>query len=125
MGDAVGAPASDADRAGGQFARLPSVAGGGDAPVLNAGAADGRDVDLSRYADAAPHAVRVEIPPDIFRVQAESVARAAHWRATTRRAFQWALASGYTVERFEHDGAAGRGFYLLVRTSPAATPAAP
>ena len=125
VGDAAGAPGTDADRAGGQFARLASAPGGGDAPVLNAGAAEGRDVDLSRYADAAPHAVRVEIPPDIFRVQAESVARAAHWRATTRRAFQWALASGYTVERFEHDGAAGRAFYLLVRTSPAAAPAAP
>ena len=123
-GSAAGGPPAGADGRGGGLAGLASQWDGQDAPVLNAGAPDGRDVDLSRYADAPPPAVRVEIPPDIFRVQAESVARAALWRATTRRAFQWALAHGYTVERFEHDGAGARGFYLLARAPSAAAPAA-
>jgi predicted GNAT superfamily acetyltransferase len=87
----------------------------GDAPVLNDGTTDGRDVDVVRFGAALPPVVRVEIPPDIFRVQGESVARAIRWRATTRHAFQWALASGYTVRGFEQDPAAGRGFYRLSR----------
>jgi len=87
-----------------------------DAPILNDGVSDGLSADVARFATAPPACVRVEIPSDIFDVQAGSLASAAHWRATSRRALQWALANGYAVDRFEHDGVAGRGFYLLTRS---------
>jgi len=93
-------------------------------PLLNAGAAQGRDVDVTRFAAELPPMVRVEIPSDIFQIQAESTAAAAHWRLTTRFAFQWAIASGYTVERFERNGIEGCPCYVLVLASasaPAAT----
>ena len=95
-----------------------------EAPVLNAGPQDGADLALLA---PLPHAVRVEIPPDIFRVQAEAAERAVRWRETTRRAFQWALARGYAVHRFDGGGADGRCSYLLTRTAgaAAAAPAAP
>ena len=109
-GDGVTADAVPADGA-----RDDGALAARDAPVLNAGTVEGRDVDVSRFASALPPVLRVEIPPDIFRVQGESVARAVRWRATTRDAFQWALANGYTVERFDHDPAAGRGYYRLTR----------
>ncbi|GLC24954.1 hypothetical protein [Roseisolibacter agri] len=86
-----------------------------DAPILNDGAADGRDAEPARHAHGMPPRVRVEIPSDILAVQDAAPARAAHWRATGRHALQWALAHGYAVERFVHDAAAGRGFYLLAR----------
>lgn len=94
-----------------------------DAPVLNAGTSEGRDVDLSRFAARMLPIVRVEIPSDIFRIRAESTARAAHWRATTRLALQWALANGYSVERFDHDGDIGCGYYVLALTRSGAAPA--
>jgi predicted GNAT superfamily acetyltransferase len=67
-----------------------------------------------------PPTVRVEIPPDIFNVQCESPGRAVEWRVSTRRAFQWALARGYVVDRFVADGASRRSFYVLA--APAAPP---
>jgi len=85
------------------------------APVLNEGAIDGRAVDVARFDDALPTALRIEIPQDIARVQAESKADAILWRATTREAFQWALARGYHVDWFEHDAETGRDFYRLSR----------
>ena len=88
---------------------------GGGAPILNDGALAGADGDLSRFDGALPARVRVEIPSDILRVQAASVARAAQWRASSRHALQWAFAHGYAVERFVPDGAGARGFYLLAR----------
>jgi len=87
-----------------------------DAPVLNAETNDGGDPDVARFGATLPPVVRVEIPPDIFAVQGESAGRAVRWRATSRRAFQWALANGYSVDRFEHDAAAGRAFYVLTRS---------
>lgn len=86
-----------------------------DLPVLNAGTAEGLEPDLSRFSTSLPPAVRVEIPSDISAVQAGSSELAARWRATTRRAIQWALASGYTVHHFAHDPAAARGHYVLTR----------
>lgn len=87
-----------------------------DAPILNDGAADGRDAEPARIARDMPPRVRVEVPSDVLAVQQASPARAAHWRATGRHALQWALAHGYAVERFVHDAAAERGFYVLART---------
>ena len=86
-----------------------------DAPVLNDGATDGRPVDVARFDRALPPAVRIEIPPDIARVQVESVADAVRWRASTRQAFQWALARGYHVDWFEHGDGTGRDYYRLSR----------
>jgi chorismate synthase len=88
---------------------------GRDVPILNAGTEEGRDVDLARLGDGRPARLRVEIPADILGVQAESAERARRWRATTRRALQWALANGYVVERFVADAASGHGYYLLAR----------
>jgi predicted GNAT superfamily acetyltransferase len=85
-----------------------------DAPVLNTGADGGRELDAARIAAHAP-VVRVAIPTDIFRVQADSTEQAARWRAATRRAFQWALANGDTLDRFEPGDGDGRGFYRLTR----------
>ena len=85
-----------------------------DVPILNA-AIEGDGGELSRFAASLPLRLRIEIPSDILRVTAESVTRARHWRATTRRAFQWALANGYAVEWFEHGDTADRGCYLLGR----------
>lgn len=92
------------------------------APILNPRTAEGRDVDLSEFTGRLLPKVRVEIPSDIFRVQEQSPARAAHWRAATRLALQWALANGYIVERFDHDGEAARGFYVLALSPPTAAP---
>ena len=88
---------------------------GHDAPILNAGAADGHHPDLARFGDVAPARVRVEVPADILRVHAASPDQARHWRATTRRTLQWALAHGYAVERFIADAPSAPGYYLLAR----------
>ena len=89
-----------------------------DAPILNDGAGDGRDADPARVAHGWPPRVRVEIPHDIARVQAESPAGAAHWRASGRRALAWALAHGYAVERYVDDAPGARGFYVLASATP-------
>ena len=81
-------------------------------PVLN-------DITTGDTSDAAlPHSpyklYRIEIPPDILRVQAESLETAARWRTSTRAAFQRALAAGLDVQGFyrdDHD----RCFYVLGR----------
>lgn len=64
-----------------------------------------------------PPALRIEIPGDILRIRDDSPAEAARWRATTRRAFQWALANGYTVTRFLPGEP--HGSYLLERAEGA------
>lgn len=85
------------------------------APVLNREGAAGA-VNLPTEDDAAlPPAVQIEIPLDIFAVQAQSAAEARGWRASTREAFQWAFAHGYAVERFVRDAAVDRGAYRLAR----------
>jgi chorismate synthase len=88
----------------------------GEAPLLNPGMAAGRSDEPARGATDHPAMVRIEIPPDIFRIQSESAACAVEWRVSTRTAFQWALANGYGVERFVLDAPASRTFYLLART---------
>jgi chorismate synthase len=73
-----------------------------------------REDHATHIASSRPPLLRVEIPSDIFEVNAASPATAKRWRAVTRAAFQWALANGYNVERFER-GPAGVGSYVLAR----------
>ena len=74
----------------------------------------------SRSAGALQAAiVRIEIPLDIVRVRDTSPADAAEWRASTRAAFQWALANRYAVKRFASDLAGARGYYVLARPTGA------
>jgi predicted GNAT superfamily acetyltransferase len=87
-----------------------------DAAIVNAGTAEGSDAAPERFASAPPPVLRVEIPRDVAAVQATSLDLAGRWRATTRRAFVWGLASGYAVTGFYRDDAAGRGYYVLTRT---------
>jgi len=89
-------------------------------PTLNA-MIDEDDGDALRFAASLPPYFRVEIPSDIFRVNAESPGQARRWRETTRRAFQWALANGYRVDQFERGDPAGVGAYLLARASSQST----
>ncbi len=73
-----------------------------------------------RSAGAAPPAiVRIEIPLDIVQVRDASPGDAAQWRASTRAAFQWALANRYTVQRFVGDLPGARGYYVLARPTGA------
>ena len=74
----------------------------------------------SRSVGAAPPAiVRIEIPLDIVQVRDASPGDAAQWRASTRAAFQWALANRYTVRRFVSDLPGARGYYVLARRTGA------
>ncbi|HEX8848564.1 MAG TPA: hypothetical protein VF761_03435, partial [Gemmatimonadaceae bacterium] len=64
-------------------------------------------------SSARPPVLRVEIPSDIVKVRDERPEEAAAWRASTRRAFQWAIANGYEVARFLPGEQ--RGSYVLTR----------
>ena len=115
----------DVTSADGDGARPPATRGEsraplsdpGVGPVLNRrGEAGVVDLPVGDHA-ALPPAVGVEIPIDIFAVQARSGAEARGWRVSTREAFRWAFAQGYAVEQFVRDTAGGRGLYLLTRRS--------
>ena len=95
----------------------PTLAAGSAAPILNAGLFDGSTTDHDSFGDDPPTVARVEIPEDIFRIQRERIDHAVRWRQSTRRAFQWALANDYRIERFERDRAAERGYYVLTRAT--------
>ena len=87
-----------------------------EAPVLNATAsADGDGV--ATPGAVLPRLARVEIPADIFAVQQAELTRAIQYRHSTRRAFQWALANGYHIERFEREPSDSRGYYVLARSA--------
>ena len=64
-----------------------------------------------------PALALIEIPWDLQAVVAESVHKAAEWRAATRRYFQWALANGYEVTGVRRDEAARRVFFVIERTA--------
>jgi chorismate synthase len=81
-------------------------------PVLNAGTESGHDSDPNEFAGTLPPVAAVEIPRDIFALQAASPQLAMRWRETTRRAFQWALANGYRVVGFS-SGESEKGRYIL------------
>ncbi len=84
-------------------------------PVLNARFRT--DSAQPRLDPPIPAMLRIEIPSDILAVRAESGAEAHRCRVETRRAFQWALANGYEVQRFERATHDGHGYYLLARDS--------
>lgn len=68
---------------------------------------------LAGTSDEKPPVLRVEIPSDIVKVRDERPEEAAAWRASTRRAFEWAIANGYDVARFLPGEE--RGSYVLTR----------
>lgn len=109
--------AEDRDARGDAWSTSPSLPG----PVLNPGSAEWQSVDPARFGTVLPLGVRIEIPDDIRAVQQGSPSLAAHWRKTTRRAFQWALANDYVVDRFVRDPVDARACYLLTHTSSPAT----
>jgi predicted GNAT superfamily acetyltransferase len=87
------------------------------ARILNTVDASGTPALPDLPAGRGEPTVRVAIPLEIDRIQATSLSSAARWRATTRAALQWGLTYGYRVRAFEHDRAAGYGYYIL-STSP-------
>jgi chorismate synthase len=58
---------------------------------------------------------RIAVPADLPDLQRTDPAHAAAWRASTRRAFETALAGGFRVAGFYGDPGSARGFYLLER----------
>ena len=97
---------------------LPEVAAS--APVINAPSEPGGFPCVGMLLDAA--IVRVEIPADLPEVLARSRELALRWRETTRRAFLWYLARGYTVRTFGRDAGGERRFYVLARMSDSGQP---
>ena len=65
--------------------------------------------------------VRVLVPPDIFAVLDATPEIARAWRATTRRAFEWYLARGWSVTGFRRDDTSGHPAYILMNSSRAHT----
>lgn len=61
--------------------------------------------------------MRIAVPVDVAEIQQTDASRAARWRASTRRAFENALAQGFQVCGFKLDPPQQRGFYLLGRSS--------
>lgn len=92
------------------------------APILNPIGPDGLPI-VPELADfGTPPQVRIAIPIAIDQVQAESLAAAARWRASTRRAILWAFDKGYTIIGFYRDDQAGCGFYVAsTEPSPSTT----
>ena len=96
--------------------------GGRGSPVGDVAPAEWRDAPtiaehLAARGDASAPVLRVEIPSDIVRLRDERPREAAQWRASTRRAFQWALANGYEVVCFLPGEE--RGSYVLARAGAA------
>ncbi len=82
-------------------------------PVANAELdANGVAAPVARPLADAP-ALRVEVPASIQRLKAEHPELAARWRAGSRRAFEAALARGWTVRAFYHAAGSDRSFYVL------------
>ncbi|MGH7627313.1 MAG: GNAT family N-acetyltransferase [Gemmatimonadaceae bacterium] len=100
-------------RSPGRMAGFPGVR---QAPVLNS--PDDSGIPATPDAAIAPMngVCRVAIPLDIEAVQRSALTTAAHWRATTRQALQWALQHSYAVRGFYRDNAAGYGYYVLSTT---------
>ena len=85
-----------------------------DAPILNRVGADGLPA-IPNVDGQVPTTVRIAVPEAIEQVQSQSIEDAARWRASTRRAFMWALDHGYRVRAFTRDDAAHYGFYVCTR----------
>ena len=63
--------------------------------------------------------VQVAVPRHIDEVKATAPDDARRWQLATRRAFQWYLAYGYRVERFQYVSDARHARYLLTRDASA------
>jgi predicted GNAT superfamily acetyltransferase len=63
--------------------------------------------------------VRILVPPDIFAVLGAAPEIARAWRSTTRRAFEWYLARGWSVAGFRRDDKSGFPAYILTNPSRA------
>jgi predicted GNAT superfamily acetyltransferase len=83
-------------------------------PNLVRAAAGGPVTDLTPLSDPPPR-IAIQIPPDIERVQNDSVERAAHWRQATRQAFTAAFERGYHVSSFDSPEDGGPARYFLHR----------
>jgi predicted GNAT superfamily acetyltransferase len=83
------------------------------APLLNPDLGDGTVPDISVVDKTRPRFVRVAIPRDISAVQSHSLDFAGRWRQSTRRAFQWALARGYSVRGVYAETAGEWSHYVL------------
>jgi len=92
-------------------------AGARRAPVLNADRADGSVPDLTSVEQTRPRYVRVTVPRDIIAVRSRSPELAHRWRLSTRRAFQWAMARGYTVRGVYADDDGEWSWYVLTSDS--------
>jgi predicted GNAT superfamily acetyltransferase len=88
------------------------------APLLNPDLADGTIPDLSLVERTCPRHVRIAIPRDIFAVQSHSLDFAGRWRHSTRRAFQWSLARGYSVRGVYADEGGEWSYYVLTSDAP-------
>jgi predicted GNAT superfamily acetyltransferase len=91
------------------------------APILNVDPDGDTPIELASIAASLPALARVEIPDDILRLQWERTEHAVLWRRSTRQALQWALANGYSVERFQRDPSDARGYYMLARIPASAS----
>src|SRR5206468_9671862 len=95
---------------------LPAVARS--ARVLNLSNGEGVPASPRLPDGPAEVTLRVEIPPEIDKVQAASLALAGRWRAATRAALTWGLRHGYRVAGFYRGGGAARAYYGLRRARP-------
>lgn len=86
------------------------------APTVNSEIHDQEAVPVQPEFPDAP-LVRVEVPPDIEQVKAESMDVGRKWRECTRRAFLWYMDRGYIVGGFYRDSGTGRCFYHLNKES--------
>ena len=86
-----------------------------DRPILNPVGDDGLPSVAEVPGGMRPTVVRIAVPEAIEAVQSESVEHAARWRASTRRAFLWAIEAGYRVVAFARDDGARYGYYACVR----------
>jgi len=79
-------------------------------PVVNTDTVEGAPVEVD--LPSLP-SVRVEIPVNIQKLKEERPELAWQWRLATRRAFQWYLGRGYSVDGFINDPNTSRCFYFL------------
>jgi len=78
-------------------------------------------VDTDTVLSSRPRELRIAVPLDIGLGEPKDTAVARRWRASTRAAFEAALAAGYVVNGFTLDADRARGFYLL-SLHPASAP---
>lgn len=81
-----------------------------DVQIINAE----RTTHVSRITYHSPF-LRIQIPLDIQRVQAESLETAAAWREGSREAFLKSMAAGYEVSGFYPDRDKNAGYYVMTR----------